>query len=357
MKGATDMILGWQVGISYETPTPEGNDLPHMLRLLDEMAEHGMNCLSLMMVGYARFDPGHDGFCWPVQDEKLECLRDKNCRNADKKTEFVSKVIAEAEQLNIAIQLFSNLAIYNPEKVRMSFPNAAEQQLKTGEPCPWLFCPTCGEVWDLEQREMMDLLRFYNHANVTSIGYERLSFAPGSCYCKDCAERFKADIGADIHDFSDGDILFDRWKIDVITAKMKELNEKLKAIKPGTQVFLHSSCAEGWGHDPTRLKSAFIDMVMPHIAHFETTKNQFDALLDKLAPNDMILQTCVRSKALNNYSIWPKTPELIGRFGDWIEEYREKDKRLKGVLFFNENTVCPENRKAVYEVVKRLKTK
>jgi len=349
------LIIGWQAGISYESPTAEGNDLPHMLRLLDEMAEHGMNYLSLMMTSYARFDPGHDGFCWPVKDQKLECLRDKTCLNADAKTEFISKVIDEAKQRNIGIQLFSNLTIYNPERIRVSFPNAAEQQLKNGELCSWLFCPTSADVWDLEQREIADLLALYNHPNVKSVGYERLSFAPGSCYCPACAEEFKADTGGDIHDFTDEDMLFDRWKTDVITAKMKLLNEKIKSIKPGTQVYLHSSCAEGWGHDPNRLKGALIDAVMPHIAHFETTQAHFNALLDRLAPNDLVLQVCVRNKALNNYPIWTKTPEMIGQFGDWINEYHEKDNRLRGVLFFNENTVCSENRKAVYEVAKRLK--
>ena len=350
------MILGWQIGISYEAATPEGNHFDKMLRLLDEMAEHGMNYLSLMMTSYARFDPGHDGFCWPVKDRKLECFRDKNCLNADAKTEFVSKVIDEAEQRNIGIQLFSNLAIYNPERIRVSFPNTGEQQLKNGEPCPWLFCPVCGDVWELEQREIEDLLMFYNHPNVKSVGYERLSFSPGTCCCAACTEKYKIETGKDIHDFSDGDMLFDRWKADVITAKMKVLNEKIKSIKPDMQVFLHSSCADGWGHDPKRLKDASVDAVMPHIAHFETTKRQFDALLDKLTPNDIVLQMCVRNRVLKNYPIWAKTPQIISQFGDWIMQYREKDDRLKGVLFFNENTVCEENRKAVYEVVKRLKT-
>ncbi len=351
-----DFLLGWQIGITYETADPEGNHYDKMLRLLDEMAEHGMNVLSLMMTSYARFDPGHDGFCWPVKDPKLKCFKDQNCRNADAKTEFVSRIIDEAEKRYIGIQLFSNLAIYNPEKIRMSFPNADEQRLKNDEPCPWLFCPVSGDVWELEQREIADLLSFYRHPNVKSIGHERLSFSPGTCYCTACAEIFKADTGLDIHDFTDGDALFDRWKADIILSKQKELNDKIKAIKTGTQVYLHSSCADGWGHDPKRLKDASIDAVMPHIAHFETTKAQFDALLDKLTPNDMVLQMCVRSKALNNYPIWPKTPQIISQFGDWIEEYRERDDRLKGVLFFNENTVCEENRKAVYEVVNRLKT-
>lgn len=349
------MILGWQIGITYETAAPEGNHYDKMLRLLDEMAENGMDYLSLMMTSYARFDPGHDGFCWPVKDRKLECFRDENSLNANPKTEFVSKVIEQAEKRNIGIQLFSNLAIYNPKKISVSFPNAHEQMTRSGETCPWLFCPVCGDVWDLEQREIADLLTFYNHPNVKSVGYERLSFAPGTCYCGACTEKFKVETGKDIHDFSDGDMLFDRWKTDIITAKMKMLNGKIKSIKPGTQVYLHSSCANGWGHDPRRLKEASVDAVMPHIAHFETTKSQFNTQLDKLSPNDMVLHLCVRNRVLKNYLIWAKTPQIISQFGDWIMQYREKDDRLKGVLFFNENTVCPENRKAVYEVVKRLK--
>ena len=64
MTGLEKRYFGWQVGITYESARPEGNALPRLTRLLSEMANAGMNLLSLMMVSYAYFDPAHDGFVY-----------------------------------------------------------------------------------------------------------------------------------------------------------------------------------------------------------------------------------------------------------------------------------------------------
>jgi len=355
MDSDKKFYLGWQVGITYETAVTEGNRLPKMLALLDEMAENKMNLLSLMMTSYAFFDPLHDGFCWPVNNPKLECFRDQNCANAARQTEFVSTVIEEAEKRGIAIQLFTNLAIYNPDRIRTSYPGAAEQCSRNGETYPWLFCPENEDIWQLENDEVEDLLRLYNHSNVQSIGFERLSFAPGSCYCADCQKAFFKDTGLSLPDYTDNDAVFEQWKNDVITKKLCILSEKIRAIRPGMEVWLHTSCATGWGHDPNRLKEAKIDCVIPHIAHFEMNQLQLNTLLNHISPNDTVLHCCVRNKALQNYPIWAKTPALIAQIGQWIADYRSGHEQLRGILFFNENTVSEENRKAVYGLVNKLK--
>lgn len=356
MDSERKFTLGWQVGITYETPTVEGNRLPKMLALLDEMATHNMNLLSLMMTSYAHFDPLHDGFCWPVKNPRLECFRDTNCANADRQTEFVSTVIEEAEKRGIAIQLFTNLAIYNPEKIRKSYPKATEQCSRNGESYPWLFCPENEDIWQLENDEIEDLLTLYNHPNVQSIGFERLSFAPGSCYCADCRKAFSKDTGLSLPDYTDDDAVFEQWKNEVITKKLRVLGEKIRVLRPGMEVWLHSSCATGWGHDPRRLTEAKIDCVIPHIAHFETNQEQLNALLDHVGPTDTVLHMCVRNRALKNYPIWAKTPELIAQIGQWIAKYRDDHENLRGILFFNENTVSEENRKAVYRLVNKMKS-
>lgn len=347
--------LGWQVGITYESASPQGNSLEKMLRLLDEMAQGGMNLLSLMMTSYAYFDPSHDGFSWPVKNESLECFRDKKCINADERTEYVSTVIDEAEKRGIEIQLFSNLAIYNPEKIKISYPAALEQITKGGTPRQWLFCPDCDDVLKLEHDEIEDLLSCYHHRNVRSIGYERLSLAKDTCYCGCSAEKFSRETGKSIFDYGEGDPVFDEWKTANITKKMRDLNEKIKAMKPGTEVWLHTSCAPGWGHNPEKLKDAGVDCVVPHIAHSVMNREGFNALLNRISPNNMVLHFCVRNKSLQHYKLWEKTPEIIAEIGDWAAQFRSENNHLKGILFFNENTVSGENRKAVYELVEKLK--
>ncbi|MGD9128070.1 MAG: hypothetical protein PVH19_11895, partial [Planctomycetia bacterium] len=68
---------GWQVGITYQTKEPGGMTRDDLMRLLDEMAKHRMNLLSLMMLSYGVFDATHDGYCWPVKNPKLKPLWDR----------------------------------------------------------------------------------------------------------------------------------------------------------------------------------------------------------------------------------------------------------------------------------------
>lgn len=345
---------GWQIGITYEAEDERGVNLNKMLMLLDEMAENGMNILSLMMVSYAYFDPIHDGLCWPVRNRKLEYLRDIGCTNAQKETEFVSKVIEEAEARSIGVQLFTNLGIYNPERVRLSYLNAFEQVSKNNDKYKWLFCPDSPGVWELEKDEITDLLELYNHKNVKSIGYERLSYAGGSCFCDFSKTAFQKETGLDLSGFSRGDLVFEQWKVSNITNKLKSLNDSIRAIRPDIMISLHTSLASGWGHEKSKLRGAGIDCVMPHIAHFPMNQNDFNFLLDSIYPNDIILQVCVRDKALNNYNIWAKTPQIIRDIGIWIKEYKINHSNLKGIIFFNENTVSHENRKTVYDLIREL---
>lgn len=355
MSGNEKVYLGWQIGITYEADMPSGNTLPKMVALLDEMACNGMNILSLMMTSYAYFDPAHDGFAWPVQNKRLECFRDKRCLNANAKTEFVSRVIEEAERRGIEIQLFSNLAIYNPERIAASYPDAALQKERNGKERQWLFCPDSPDVWQLENDETEDLLKFYNHRNVKSIAFERLSYSSGSCYCAASAEKFMRETGRSMADYGEGDALFDEWKVNSISEKIAELNKRIKTLKPSIQVWLHSSCAPGWGHASARLKGAGVDCVVPHVAHFVMDKAGFNTLLDRVGPNDTVLHFCVRDKVLKNYNIWQKSPANIEEIGEWALQYAQANPHLKGILFFNENTVSDENRAEVYRLIKKFK--
>jgi len=355
VKDKDQFYLGWQVGITYESARPEGNALPRLKRLLSEMANAGMNLLSLMMVSYAYFDPAHDGFAWPVTNPRLECLRDTSCLNAREETEFAGELIGAAAKKGIEVQLFTNLAIYNPDRIVVSYPGAQLQMNENGDARKWLFCPCSADVWQLENDEIEDLLNRYAPRGVASVAYERLSFAAGTCRCDSCARRFFEDTGRNLAGEEPGSALFEEWKTAVITEKMCELNRAVKTAHPGTQVWLHSSCAPGWGHDPARLAGAGVDCVVPHIAHSAMERQGFTALLDRLAPNPVALHFCVRSRALPHYPIWEKTPADIAEIGGWALDYAKTSERFAGILFFNENTVSIENRRAAYRLVERFR--
>ena len=103
--------VGWQVGINYQTEDPRGVDLPYLKRLIDRSADSGMNFISFMMLSYAYYCPGHDGYAWPVTNPKLEPLRDAQCLNADPHTEFVIRALDYAKSKGFHCQLMMNSMI------------------------------------------------------------------------------------------------------------------------------------------------------------------------------------------------------------------------------------------------------
>ena len=129
------------------------------------------------------------------------------------------------------------------------------------------------------------------------------------------------------------------------------MNDCIRSINQDIEICLHTSLAKGWGHEVRKLKGAGVDCIMPHIAHFPISQTEFNNLLDSIYPNDIILHVCVRNKSLSNYDIWIKTPQIIQNIGNWIREYKEDHSNLKDVVFFNENTVSDENRRAVYQLI------
>ncbi|MBN1346556.1 MAG: hypothetical protein JXQ73_27955 [Phycisphaerae bacterium] len=343
--------VGWQVGLTYQTPGPAGLDRDYLMRLLDEMAQHRMNLLSLMMISYGYFDPQHDGYPWPVRNPKLECYRDRNATNADPSKEFVRKIIAEAEQRKIGVNLFMNWGIWNNERIRRSYPSASLQIIRANRPAGWLHCPDSPDAWQLGLDEVADLLDCYDLPNVRSYALERISYAGGSaCYCDHTRRAFRQDVGIDIRKASTDRI--NAWKDARIAAYLKRYVEHVRKKRPNLPVWLHTQCAPGWGHDPAMLKQCGIDTLLPHVIQFPETKESLHRTWRRLAPNKLVLHFCCRDRRPANYKLWIKTPEIIAQAVDWTLAYPGDN--LAGLLFFNETATSPANKQAVYEQIKRF---
>lgn len=345
--------LGWQVGITYQNPSPGGVDRDYMLRLLDKMAAHKMNLLSLMMLSYGYYDPGHDGYAWPVQHEKLRPYRDPNALNAKAKSEFLRAIIAAAADRHIEVQLFLNWGIWNPKKVASAYPSAALQVDRAGKPAGWLHCPDAPGAWQFGLDEAADLLAFYNHPNVTGYSFERISYGGRStCYCPYTRKAFADTTGSSMDEAPPEQL--EAWKIEQVSAYLKEYIAKVKQVRPGLSIGLHTQCSPGWGHDPKRLPACGIDFLLPHTIQFRQTRKQVHAMLERLAPNPCVLHFCTRDRRPANYALWIKTPEIITQALDWAGDYRGDN--LAGILFFNEPATSPRNKNAVYEGLARLRS-
>jgi hypothetical protein len=344
--------VGWQVGITYQAKAPGGLTRDDMMRMLDDMARHRMNLLSLQMISYSHFDPKHDGYCWPVTNPKLKPLWDSTAINGQPKTEFVREVIAEAAQRGIEVQLFMNWGIWNPDKLRRGYPEIANYtkrpQLGKPQKPTWFFCPDSPGAWQAGLDEAVDLLTYYADRNVVSYGFENL--CSHDCFCAYTQKKYEEETGKPLLKASDAERA--EWAKGHLAKLLTRYVRHIRGINPKLDVWLHSSCIPDWGHDPKRLPQCGFNYLLPHTFHFPTTKEKFFAKLRSLEPNRCVLHFSARDVRPANYGLWIQTPESIAEKVGWVLEYPGKN--LAGVLFYNPNAMSARNIHAVYEQVKRF---
>jgi len=337
--------LGWQVGLTYQAETPGGVDRAHLLRLLDEMAEHGLNTLSLMMQSYGCYDPAHDGYAWPVLNKKLQPYRDPAAMNAQPEQEYVHAIIDAAAARGIAVHLFLNWGIWNPTKIARPYPDAVLQHAAGAPPSDWLHCPDSPGAWQLGLDEVEDLLTFYRHPNVTSFAFERISYqCHDRCHCPHTQKTFRAETGGALATAEPRRV--EAWKNEHIGSLLRAYTAHIRRLRPEIAIGLHTQCAQGWGHDPAQLRRHGIDYLLPHTIQFPTTQKELYAMLARLAPNPCVLHFCTRDRRPANYNLWIKTPAIIEEALRWVREYPGDN--LAGILFFNEPATSLVNRQAVY---------
>lgn len=312
-----------------------------MMRLLDEMVEHGMNLISIMMQSYSIYDPIHDGYSWPVRNGKLQAYRDENAMNSDPNTEFLSNIIKEASKRNIEVELFLNYGIWNHQRIKEDYPNSSIQVGRKGEKEGWVHCPDSPGAWQQGLDEVEDLLSFYDDANIKRFAFERLGYKSSRhCHCGFTEQKF-VDSGA---------TNFDLWKQNRISLLLGKYVDFIRSVRPDIKIGLHSQGKSSWGHDPKRFRAVGIDYVLPHTIQFKTSKRRLYKMLDHLHPNDCILHFDARNTAPRDYPIWIKTPRIIRRVLRRINKYKEnRGDHIKGFLFFNEPMVSRDNKSAIYE--------
>ena len=88
----TDLHFGWTTCLTYQTDDRKLG-FEYFNNLLDEMHEHGMTRLKVMMASHGNFSPKNHGLAWPVKNEKLKPQLDKKAVNAYEETEFLSRII------------------------------------------------------------------------------------------------------------------------------------------------------------------------------------------------------------------------------------------------------------------------
>ncbi len=290
--------LGWQVGLSYQTPRPEGKRPEELRQLIREMRDHGMNLLSLMLISYSYFD-SHDGFCWPPRRKSLRCYRDEQSLNANEKTEFLGDIIHEANAAGLHVQLMTNWGLWNPKRIREGYPKAAVQQTASGRRTGWLHCPDNPDVYRCGRDEMLDSLERYAARGVGSYAIEYPGYGgTGACFCPFTREAFARETGTTLspkwaraHPAD-----FERWKQEHIGRILKRLVAEVHARHPRVAVWLHTACARGRGHSPAEIRKAGIPAVIPYMLHTAGDFSDIPRNLRAVHPLPAIGHVCVRSK-------------------------------------------------------------
>jgi hypothetical protein len=341
---------GWQVGINYQAPGPEGVSLAYLKEVIDRSADAGMNFISLMMLSYAYFCPEHDGYAWPVRNPRLLPLKDTRCLNANAHTEFVGKALDYAKRKGFHCQLMMNSMIWNPAKVLACYPDATAQCDRDGksEAAGWLFCPDSPGGWRLAIDELTDLLEFYADSPMDSFAFERLGYSEGTCFCQHSMDKFRKETGTDIRSSSLNHLV---WKGNAVRDYLKKYVAIIHAIRPQLEVWAHTGGEPGWGHFPHVLGEAGIAIVSNHGQHFLATEQAFHQQLDWLAPLPCVPHICVRDMPTANYPVPARTPETIKANGRWLENY--PGDRLRGAIFFNEVRATERNKTAVYALARQ----
>lgn len=340
--------VGWQIGINYQTPDPEGVTLNYVKDLIDRSADSGMNFISLMMLSYAYFCPEHDGYAWPVKHPKLEPLKDAKCLNSNPRTEFVSTALKYAKGKGFHCQLMLNSMIWNPVKVAVNYPCATPQTNAMGNTGNgWLFCPDSPDGWQLAVDEVTDLLEFYSDSPVDSFAFERLGYDNGRCYCSYSKAKFKTYTDTELGASPLSHLI---WKGNSARELLKKYVDVIRQVRPGIGIWAHTGGEPEWGHFPHVLRDIGADVVSNHGQHFLPTKRAFHQQLDWLSPLPCVPHICVRDMPTPNYPVPIKTPEMIREYASWLEDY--PGDRVRGAMFFNEVRTTERIKKTVYGIMK-----
>jgi hypothetical protein len=345
-------LVGWQAGVSYQAPDPQGLSRDYLLRLLDEMQANHMNLLSLMMVSQAFHDADHDGYAWPVRNPRLACYVDENCINARPGTEFVSSIIEEAAARGIAIQLFLSGAWWTAGRMRQGYPDAQPVVDEAGHEHEAHFCLDSPGGRQAVFDEALELVTYYRHPNVTSYAFEMVGFPDCACAYTQAAYRdtFGADMGGASKSLLMGTPI-SVWNTNRARDLLRQLSAAVRAARPGLEVWVHTQGTD-LGHLPHIFPAAGVDTLLP-LDHFLHSRAEAHQLLEFLAPNPCVVHLCARASRPLNYPLPPKTPDEVRAKIRWYADYAGNN--LRGLMFFNEPAVPPANKRAVYEELRALR--
>ncbi len=363
---------GWTTCLTYETGNRQLG-FKYFSNVLNEMAQHGMDHLLVMMASHGYYDPLNHGLAWPAQNPKLLPQIDTNTVNANPETEFFSQIIEKAHKLNIKVFIeikylgmigmdegypgWGTKKKQNGDYVFTIRPEASEYERKAIETLQ--ICCDNAQSHQYMRDKITDVLTRYK--NLDGIVLEHPSYSGRTCYCQDTRNRLQQDTGKEIESLSKTE--FQEWKCLRIRDTLIDLKILVKSINPKFQFGFYTGFSpndgdvKGYqlnrGHGIETLKQAGVDFVMPYCEgrHVENETREIQKVIEYLDPLPCYVHTTIRRDPPHNYKLPPKGPDYIHNIIAWAQTYQKQNPRFKGMSFFNEVKLPPENRQAVYDSI------
>ena len=372
MPKKREMIFGWTTCLTYQTEDRMlGYD--YFSNLLDEMKEHGMTQLIVMMASHGYFSPGNHGVAWPAKNPNLKSQIDKSAANAIEETEFFSKIIDKAHKLDIKV--FIEIKYLGMIGVEEGYPGIEFLTKQDGS----ITHNIPPEASDLERNaihtlhvccdsapahqymrdKIQDVLERYS--NLDGIVIEHPSYTGESCFCASSEKKLMEDTGKNRTEIEIEELL--KWKSIRIRDTLIDLKNLVKSINPNFQYGFYTGVPatdgnivgyqDNRGHRTETLAQVGFDFVMPYCEGRNRDKEpeMIEKVIDHLEPLKFYLHTTIRRDMPRHYNLPPKGPEYIKDIIKWGKEYFEENERFIGMTFFNETKLPAENRQAVYDSI------
>jgi hypothetical protein len=367
-----DLHFGWTTCLTYQTDDRRLG-FEYFSNLLDEMHEHGMTRLKVMMASHGNFSPKNHGLAWPVKNEKLKPQLDLKAVNAHKGTEFFSRIIEKAHALNIKIYI--EIKYLGMRGIYEEYPGIEVLRKKDGQ-----IIHTIPPEASFEEREKIETLHICcdnKHAqqymrdkifdvltryrNLDGIVLEHPSYSGNTCYCNGTGLQLINDLGKTIDQLSVEE--YQTWKSKRIRDTLIDLKKLIKSINPKFEFGFYTgfSPSDGnienfqltRGHDPKTLKQVGFDFLMPYCEgrHKDLETQEIEKVFGYLDFPNIILHTTIRREPPLNYPLPPKDPKYVRAIINWGKEYAKINKQFKGMTFFNEVKIPDRNRQAVYDSI------
>jgi hypothetical protein len=367
-----EIIFGWTTCLTYQTEDRMlGYD--YFSNLLDEMKEHGMTQLIVMMASHGYFSPGNHGLAWPAKNPNLKSQVDKNAVNAREETEFFSSIIDKAHKLDIKV--FVEIKYLGMIGVEEGYPGIEFLTKQDGSYTHNIppeasdfernaihtlhICCDNEPAHQYMHDKIQDVLERYN--DLDGIVIEHPSYTGESCFCTSSQKKLLQDTGKTRNEIETEELL--KWKSIRIRDTLIDLKNLIESINPNFQYGFYTGVPstdgnivgyqDNRGHRTETLAQVGFDFVMPYCEGRNRDKEteMITKVIDHLSPLSFYLHTTIRRDMPRHYNLPPKGPEYIKDIIKWGKDYFKENERFIGMTFFNETKLPEENRQAVYDSI------